>query len=240
MGITLIISEVSQEEQLEMLRRKDLLYMLFLIASLLFLAIDHRGIIIGDRIFRIMGVSPWSDHRNQGIHYSIIVGIVLALISGNILVKHLRIQYMKVGRKVVAFCIIFLLLFPIVSRWLMVIGNLNNSGVSALDYSSKDFTCEYHTNDGIVLFQCKIRLLNYGGNSETVYIKPVFQDNFNQSSGLASIELKYVELVIPPRSNRTYSMRFTSTPTNLTIFGATMSGGVSFESKGEKKAVFWK
>jgi len=80
--------------------KKTMLYIAFLLVSLLLLAVDHRRVVLGDTLFRFVGLPPWSEN-DQGLHYSAVLGIILTFISGNLVIRHFRVKYKRVARKVV-------------------------------------------------------------------------------------------------------------------------------------------
>lgn len=225
-----------------MWRRKLIIYSAFFIGSLIFLAIDHRGVSTGDYLFRALGLSPWSDGRNnQGLHYSVVIGIVLLLISGQLLIHHLRTKYDRVGLKIVVFSFIFFILFPVASRWLFVVGNLNSSGLSALDYSSKDYNCSFRYSEDEALYVCTIKLFNYGKQQELVEIKPYFDDPHSAIIAEASPKIEYKTIVIPPRSDSTYTLFFDGLLDHEAKGrGFTSLGGVVLKQDDVEKVFIWK
>lgn len=218
--------------------KKAMLYIAFLIVSLCFLAVDHRGVVFGDHLFRLVGLPPWSNH-DQGFHYSVILSMILIFISGNLVIKHFRTRYNKVARKVVIACIIFFIMFPAMTKGTMMLVHYNHSGLAVLDYSKKDYRCSHTTHDDVVSYHCTIKLFNYGNQSETVQIKPIIERIAAQSSDIPAIEIQYKQVMLRPRSEATYSIAFESEPTANTSFGFSKDGGVSFKLDGQEKRVFW-
>lgn len=227
-------------------RNKAILYILLLVLSLAFLAIDHRGIQTGDYLFRLVGLSPWSNaSSNTGLHYSVIIGFILLLISGRLVISHFRKKYDKVGRKVVICCIAFFLFVPILTRWSLVAVNLNHSGIIALDYSMKDYKCSYKynsraNNDEKVMVQCTIKIYNYGNEGEVVEVRPILNYYFaNNEYDKERMELEYARIHVPARSDMTYSMSFSGETNLASISGFAREGGVQFRQDGAERIINW-
>ncbi len=82
-------------------RKRGLGYVPLLLGSLLLLAVDHRGAMLGDRLFRTVGLPPWSEPgTNEGMHISAVTGIVLWIVGARLTIHYFRREYRRVGRKV--------------------------------------------------------------------------------------------------------------------------------------------
>lgn len=219
-------------------KRKAWMYSTMLVASLLFIAVDHRGVPFGDHIFRFVGLPPWSNH-DQGFHYSSILGIILIFMSGNLVIQHFRKKYKRVARKVVVACILFFILFPAITKGTLTLVHSNHTGLAVLDYSNKNYRCSHTTNDGIVSYHCTIQLFNYGKQVEYVQIKPILDSAEERSIEIPAIEIQYKQIMIRPRSDSTYSITFESKFTDRNTFGSSIRGGVSFRLDGQEKHVHW-
>lgn len=221
-----------------MWRRKAWIYSMLLFISLLFLMVDHRGLNFGDHIFRWFGLPAWS-RGDQGLHYSVVLGLILTLLCGNLVIRHFRKKYNKVARKVVVACILLFILFPLVTKWALMLVHVNDTGLAVLDYSKKDYRCSYTTNEGIVSYRCTIQLFNYGKEKVVVNIKPILERVYERTSDYPAIEIQYRQVTLEPRSGATYSMTFESKPTEQASFGSNRNGGVSFLLDGQEKHVQW-
>ncbi|WP_339315257.1 hypothetical protein [Paenibacillus sp. FSL R10-2734] len=227
-----------------MTRIKGWLYILFLLFSLIFVGITHQGTIVGDYLFRMIGIPPWSEAAtNQGLHYSVIFGIIMLIVSGNLTIKYFKQRYKKyVGRSVILYCIIFIYLYPILTEQLYYLVNVKNEGVKVVDFLEKDSDCMYGTQEDIVKIQCTIRLINYGGQNETVKIRPIFREYGNSQGIWSFVKIQPQEITLLPRSNIKYNIQFESKPdVMIAEFGAngnTNQFGVEFVKDGQKKEVF--
>jgi hypothetical protein len=229
-----------------MTRIKGWLYILFLLFSLIFVGITHQGTMVGDYLFRTIGIPPWSEAAtNHGLHYSVIFGIIMLIVSGNLTIMYFKQHYKKyVGRSVVLFCIIFIYLYPILTERLYYLVNVNKEGVKVVDFLEKDSDCMYGTQEDIVKIQCTIRLINYGGQNETIKIRPIFREYGNSQGIWSFIEVQPQEINLLPRSNLKYNIQFESKPDAMIpetgASGNTNYFGVEFVKDGQKKEVFRK
>ena len=223
---------------------KGWLYVLFLLCSLVFVGITHRGSIVGDSIFRAIGIPPWSNaEESQGIHYYTIFGIVMVLISGNLTVTYFRQRYKKyVGRTVLISCIIFIQLYPFVTEQMSYLLYANKTGIEVVDLLKKDSRCTYNTQEDTVHIRCNLRVINYGGQSESMLIRPILYDN-NDFEGIWSfVEVKHQEIILDPRSNDLYTIDFETKPDDRAVEygagGSTNRVGLEFVKDRQKKEVF--
>jgi len=223
-----------------MWKRKAWMYSTMLVASLLFIAVDHREVPFGDHIFRFVGLPPWSN-QDQGFHYSTILGLILIFMSGNLVIQHFRKKYKRAARKVVVACILFFVLFPFISKGSLMLVHSNHTGLAVLDYSKKNYRCSQIYHDNLVTYECTIQLFNYGKQVEYVQIKPILDRITESSNEFPAIEIQYKQIMLPPRSDSTYSISFESKPMDTEEIGVSRSigGGVSFRLDGQEKHVHW-
>jgi hypothetical protein len=229
-----------------MTKIKGWLAVLFLLFSLNFGGITHQGIMVGDELFRVIGIPPWSNPAtNRGLHYAAIVGIIMLFVSGSLTIKYFRQRYKKyVGRTVVLSCIIFFTVYPLLTEQLYYLVNVKEKGIKAVDYLKKDSSCMYSTQEDKVSFHCTIRLINYGGQNETVTIRPIFREYGNSQGIWPFVEIQPQEITLPSRSNIKHNIRFESKPdARIAEFGASGSSdyfGMEFVKDGQEKEVFRK
>jgi|GEM_PF-2203311 len=119
----------------------------------------------------------------------------------------------------------------------MTLIHYNGSGLAALDYSKNGYLCSYTELDDIASYACKIKIYNYGNQTKTVQIKPIPKEGRLDPGEI--IDIKYVLLTIPPRSEMTYSISFESNATDTGGFGIGRDGGVSFKQDGKERRVLW-
>lgn len=175
---------------------KGWIYVLFLLSSLIFVGITHQGSMVGDYLFKAIGIPPWSNSvTSNGLHYSAIFGIVMVILSGNVTIKHFRRRYKQyVGRTVVISCILFIYVYPLLTEQLYYLTHVRKTGVEVVDFLDKDSRCTYGTQDDIVSFQCALRMINYGGQNESVKIRPIIQ-RYGDSKGIwPFVEVQHQEI----------------------------------------------
>lgn len=220
------------------------LHVLFLLCSLIFLGVTHRGTIVGDRIFHAIGISPWSDpETNQGFHYSMIFGIVMVILSGKLTINHFRQRYKKyVGRTIMISCIIFFYSYPLLTEQVYYLLNGNKSGIEVVDLLKKDSRCVYSTQEDTVPILCNLRVTNYGRQTEKIWIRPIIHD-YGDFKGIWSfVEVPHQEIALPPKSNKMYTIHFESMPDDrVRAFGAggtSHTFGLEFVKDGQKKEIY--
>lgn len=227
-----------------MTKIKGWMAVLFLLFSLIFVGITHQGIVVGDYLFRTIGIPPWSNPAtNHGLHYSTIVGIIMLIVSGSLTIKYFRHRYKKyVGRTVVLSCVIFITLYPFLTEQLYYLVHVKEKGIKAVDYLKKDSSCMYSTQEDKVSFQCTIRLINYGGQNETVTIRPIFREYGNSQGIWPFVEVQPQEITLPSRSNIKHNIRFESKPdariAKFGVSGSTDYFGMEFVKEGQNKEIF--
>lgn len=221
--------------------KKLIAYVCLFIFSLLFFSVDHRGVLFGEYLFRLVGISPWSN-GDQGLYFPSVFGLIMIYVSVNLLHKQLKLKYKKIKRKMLLFGIAFLLCFPILTRSIMVVANINHSGLTVLDYSKKDYECSYSSYEELFSAQCTVKLFNYGNEDEVVLIKPIIENSFrfDEFSNNPWESVEYKKVTIPARSNDTYLIVFDSKPTNFSGSGGTTTiGGISFMKDEKEKSLVW-
>lgn len=227
-----------------MKRFKGWLYILFLLGSLIFIGVTHSGAIAGDYIFTIIGIPPWSDPvTNQGAHYSTILGIFMVIISGELTIKYYKKCYNNyVGRTVVISCLLFIYVYPLLTEQIYYLVYRNQQGLEVVDFLKKDSSCMYNTQEKVVSMDCSIRLINYGGQSEYLSIRPIIQE-YGDFKGVWSVaEVQYHEISLRPRTNQVYNIHFDSkSDKRIAEYGAsgsTDSFGIELLQEGKRKIVF--
>jgi hypothetical protein len=223
---------------------KGWLYILFLLSSLVFMGITHRGSMAGDYIFRVIGIPPWSDPvTNLGLHYSVIFGLVMLILSGSLTIRHFRKRYTRyVGRIVWISCIIFIKIYPFLTEQVYYLAHMNKTGIEAVDLLKKDSRCMYGTQEDNVTIQCTIRIINYGGQNENMWIRPIFREYRNHNGIWSFAEVQHQEIALKRRSNIKYDIHFESKPDDriaeYRASGTADIFGLEFVKDGQMKEVF--
>lgn len=216
--------------------RKALILIMLFFLGLLLIAQDHRGIQIGEQLFRAIGISPSIKITSSTLHFSNVISMLLVVISGIYLVRHLRLKYKHVAVKVIISAIIVPLVFPTLSYWFMLATHINKTGLTALDYSQKESSCGIQSNDKAITYNCKLTIINYGSQDEQVLVRPLL-DTFDH---FEKVEIQEQQISIPPRSRGYYRITFTSLPTNTKWGGHSEQVGVAFIMDGEERVIFRK
>ncbi|WP_166243040.1 hypothetical protein [Paenibacillus turpanensis] len=223
---------------------KGIGYFLLFCLSLLMLVVDHRGMYFGDFVFKSIGIPPWSKSPGEGIHYPIVFGVLLLVVSGKLFMDYCRGRYPKIGRRAVLSCVILIFAFPTLSYWSTLALNVNRSGLPTLDYSAKDSQCNFNTGKEEVNIRCELQLMNYGSSPMQVGVKPLLQDEFHKYIGLSKLKIEHQEVLLPPRSSHRYTLNYTAQPLQLLFgkrnsSGSTAAGGVHFVQGDEERIVIW-
>lgn len=167
----------------------------------------------------------------------------MVILSGNLTIKYFRQHYIKyVGRTVLISCIIFTYIYPLLTEQLYYLSYAKKAGIEAVDFLEKGSRCIYGTQENIVSIQCDLRITNYGGHNERVWIRPIIQENGDYKGIWSFVEVPHQEITLTLRSNNMYSIHFESKPDDrIAEFGASgtaNSFGLEFVKDGLKKEVF--
>lgn len=220
------------------MKYKGVLFAAFLLVSMLFLAVDHRGNVFGDSLFRWMGIPTWSGPReNEGFHISPFIGLILLIISARLTVGHFRKTYAKAGRVVLLACIAFFFLVPFITERFMYVIHYNQTGITVIDYNKKKSISSFVTENGTVTVNCNLPLMNYGNRVETVRVRPTFNNVF-VGHELSAVDFPFQEITLRPHSSENYSMTFTGKLVNIYSTSGTASEfGVEIVKDGLHKTI---
>lgn len=226
------------------MRNKGWLYVLFLLCSLIFAGVTHRGSAVSDYVFNAIGIPPWSNReQNMGAHYSTIFALIMLILSASLTIRYFRQRYEKnVGRTVVISCIIFIYVFPFMTEQLYYVAHAKKTGIEVVDFLAEDSRCSYSTQEDIVYIDCTLRIVNYGGTEESMMIRPIFQDITDFESIWSFAEIQYELITLEPRSNQTYKIAFETKPDERTAAlgagGTRNSLGLEFLKDNQKKEIY--
>lgn len=214
--------------------RKSFLLITLILLGIFLAAYDHRGIQIGEQLFRAIGIEPRIRINSGTLYISNIISNIMIILPGIFLVRHLRLKYTHVGKKVIVSTIILLLAFPTLSYWFMLATHFNKTGLSALDFSQNDSNCSYQSGEGVITYNCQLAIINYGGKYEDVIVKPLLDVS---SERFAEIEIEPYMIGLPPRTQMTYHLTFSSVPTEMEGRGRSDRMGIAFIKDGEERVI---
>ncbi|RKN86294.1 hypothetical protein [Paenibacillus ginsengarvi] len=174
------------------MRKKEALFFVLILIGLLLISDTHLGHSFGDRIFRAVGIPPWTNTEyDSGLHISVIVGL-LVLTAGYIgAVKFYQFRFPKIRIRIILVCIAFVFLFPIVTEKAMILLYYNSGSVSSVAFSEKNSQCSYRSEEGKVKADCTVTLINYG-KEKAVNVRPYLK------RGTAKIKFDPVTITLPP------------------------------------------
>lgn len=111
-----------------------------------------------------------------------------------------------------------------------------------MDFVQQDGQCQYGVVENVVSIDCSLRLLNYGGKTEHVHVRPILRDRGGFQGIWSFAEVQYKDVSLPRRSNEVYGIHFQSKPDERLrgwgASGTTMSFGVEIVMDGETKEVY--
>lgn len=201
--------------------------------SLSLLAVDHRGVQLGDHVFHWLGWPAWSRQDGLGLHISTVTGFVLLTISAIGLYRQMKSTFKNPGRKLVLPAIGYLLVFPYLTYWLLLALHWNTEGVAAVDYSKKS-RCDMQATGETVTYNCQITLINYSADAQLVVVKPFVHAEFESNTRMGEQSLR-----LAPQSKSRYDFLFVSEPTETKLNGFSSTIGVQFRQGDELKQVKW-
>ncbi|MFD0717565.1 hypothetical protein [Paenibacillus sp. GCM10027626] len=210
---------------------RGIVFLSLVVLGLVLVSNHHLGYSFGDSIFRALGLPPWSEQGNHGLHISAITGIFL-LIAGYLgaTIYYLP-RYRKIRSRIIIGCIAFVWLSPIVSEYAMFILKYNSTGIRSVAYSLKDSQCSFQTyENNRVHANCSLTLYNYG-NQPTITLRPV-TDNHPE------IVFQPETFFVSPHSRVTINKEFIAVPDKeLNFSGWSRVTKYEIEASGETKIV---
>ncbi|MGG6310746.1 hypothetical protein [Paenibacillus macerans] len=153
------------------------MFIALIMVALFALANNHLGHSLGDRIFTIFGVSPWTGQERTGLHLPVVLGLILLAVGVAGTLRVYRDKYPKMGRWIFLGGIAFFLIYPVATEKTMFIFKFYATGVSSLDYAQKESQCSLQSEGKQVKANCSFTIYNYG-QVEEITLKPLFSDHF--------------------------------------------------------------
>lgn len=150
--------------------KRQYYYLGAIIVALFLLAQDHLKHSFGDTLFRLFGVSPWTNTENSGAHVPAIIGMILLLIGFVGSVRYLRPRYPKIASRLVMGCIAFFLVFPFITEGIMSLVKYNSNQVDSVSISNGK--CSYQSEGNHVKANCTLKIFNYG-KVENIAVRPI-------------------------------------------------------------------
>lgn len=213
------------------MKRKSVLYVVALLLGLLMISDNHLDNSYGDYLFKLIGLSPWTDRDETGIHLPAILGFSLLLIGVSGTVRTYRPRFPKILSSVIIGCIVFVLICPIASEKAMFLLKHNSKGINSLDFSIKDSKCDFQTVESAVKANCSFTIYNYG-TEEDVLIKPILIDRNPDFE----VDFKDSVVSIAPHRKHLFNVQFDGTQRNGTGLAGTLNKvGIELEVAGVRK-----
>ncbi|SDX06188.1 hypothetical protein SAMN05518855_1008111 [Paenibacillus sp. CF384] len=145
------------------MRRKEFPFFVLILIGLLLISKSHLGYSFGDSIFRAIGLAPWTNAEYEsGVHFPVIVGLIVILVGYLGAVKFYQVRFPKVRSRIILSCIAFVFLFPFLTEKAMILLKYNSVSVSSVAFSRNNSHCNYRSEEAKVIANCSVTLLNYG------------------------------------------------------------------------------
>lgn len=190
------------------------------------MAHDHLGMSFGERIFRAMGISPWTEKGDWGFNLPTILGLLLLITGIAGTERSYRHIYPKILSRLLIGCFVVILIFPFVTEKMMGLIKYNTSGTTSLDYDSKESHCTYYSQEMQVEARCTLVIYNYG-KEQDIKVKPVL-------SSATEIQLEPVIFAIRPHQKNEVAVNFHGVQT-VGIGGSGSFQGVGAEIEVDGK-----
>lgn len=195
---------------------KGLYYIFAIVIALFLLSHHHLKYSFGDSIFHTLGLSPWTDKGNSGLHLPVFIGFILIIIGFLGSVRHFRPKYPKIFSRLVFGCIAFFFIFPLATQGAMFLMKYNANDIDSIDISSGK--CSFKSEENHVIADCSFTIFNYGRVTK-IAVTPTLP--FYPEDSVDIIFEKNI-LVIETHSRATYSTSFNGVHRN----GSDFSGNV--------------
>ena len=207
--------------------KKGLFFVVLMLVGLLLIPFTHLGDTFGDWIFRSIGISPWTDEWNTGLHLPAILGI-MALVIGFIgATRQLKPVYPKIISRLGWFCVAVLVLFPYITQGSLFLLKYNATGHDSI--AIKDSQCKVNYEEADFRMECKVTLFNYG-NIERVALKPILPPDLNNQ---VNATFESSSLRLDPHRKKTMTVAFAGVQQSNDRFSGTVRE-VDFEIEVEK------
>ncbi|RKP57998.1 hypothetical protein D7Z26_00350 [Cohnella endophytica] len=211
--------------------KKEPLFIVAIALALLLLTNSYLGVSLGDRIFKLFGLSPWTKGDNNGFHLSVLLGLILLVVGIRGTVKFYRSRYPKVLSRTILACIAFVFLYPAHTEKAMFILYHDSHGLNSIDYSKKNSNCSIQSEGNNTTAKCSLTFYNYG-KEESLMVRPVLYGNFT------NIEFESKQINIRPHSKVTIGTEFNGLQNDGAGFMGTFPAiGVEMMIDGKKKIV---
>lgn len=209
--------------------KKERFSFVVIILGLIILARDHLKRSLGDGLFHVLGISPWTGENQTGFHLPVILGLTI-LITGIVwATKSYRSWYPQVLSRIIMVCIAFIFIFPVATEKLMFLQKHNSSGAASFDYVKSDSRCNVQVKEHGAIANCSFTFYNYGKEGK-ITIKPML------SGGYVDLDFEARELILQPHAKVEARAEFYSKQNYGTWFtGNFQEIGAEIEVDGTKK-----
>lgn len=175
---------------------------------MLLISQTHMKESFGDQIFEAIGISPWTESNQNGLHLPVILGILLMIIGVAGSQRTLRGRHPKISRTVLIGCIAFFFIFPFMTQGVMFAAKYNAAGAASVQVT--DAKCNFASNENKVTADCSFKIFNYG-KAEEVVIKPILPTNWNRN---VDIDFGAITVTLDRHSKQNMTVRFNGTQNN--------------------------
>jgi hypothetical protein len=204
---------------------KGIYFIVAIVAALFILSNNHLDHSVGDRIFNILGISPWTEKNQSGLHLSVLLGFIILIVGVVGATKYYRPRDPKVLSRIIIGCIAFVFVYPIATEKVMLLIKYNTSGIESVDYSKKNSRCNFQSEGNSVKANCSFTIYNYGDENR-ITIRPI----------LTEVEFESRELSIRTHSKVNIGTEFYGKQRNGTGFaGSSQDIEAEIELNGIKK-----
>jgi hypothetical protein len=206
--------------------KKEANFIIAIILALFFLTNNHLNHSLGDSIFNVFGISPWTGKRQSGYHLSVFLGLALLFVGVVGAVRFYRPKYPKILSRITIICIAFVFLYPMVTEKAMFIIMHNSTGLTSIDYSKRNSNCNIQSEGNKVKANCFFTIFNYG-NENQIIIKPIIDNYF------ANINFETRKLSLSPHTKSNIGVEFNGIQSNGTGFnGSVKEIGIDINING--------
>ncbi|WP_027084427.1 hypothetical protein [Cohnella panacarvi] len=208
--------------------RREACFPIAILLALFILTGNHVGRSVGEAIFEMLGLSPWSNADGTGFHWPALLGLPMLIVGFVGTVKYYKPRYPRIVSRIVIGYLLFIFLYPQAAERATFLLLHNADGFRSIDYVKEDSHCTFQSDEYKVMASCSFTIYNYG-NVDEMTIKPILSDEYG-------IRFEAKTLPLREHEKNSFGTQFEGTQNEMTGFrGSDRQIGAEIELNGMTK-----
>lgn len=105
--------------------KKGFYWIVVIAVGLLLIVPDYVKKPLGDTLFHIFGISPYTAANNMGLHLPTAIGFLMLVVGITGAVRYYRVAYPRILSRILIACIALVIVFPYISMGAMHLAKYN-------------------------------------------------------------------------------------------------------------------